>query len=100
MPDMKYVAMTQRKDKPIPARPKPGRRAGREAGAAFDAWLQRGLHALFDDVTREPIPEELLRLIENDRGRTKPAPEDKGETQPPEQTRSKRGRSAAEGRKK
>jgi hypothetical protein len=36
--------------------------------AAFDLWLQRGLHQMFDDVMREPIPEELLRLIEQDRG--------------------------------
>ena len=35
--------------------------------AAFDLWLQRGLHQMFDDVMREPIPEELLRLIEQDR---------------------------------
>jgi hypothetical protein len=35
--------------------------------AAFDLWLQRGLHQMFDEVTREPIPEELLRLIEQDR---------------------------------
>jgi hypothetical protein len=36
--------------------------------AAFDLWLQRGLHQMFDDVMREPIPDELLRLIEQDRG--------------------------------
>ncbi|MFE8872808.1 NepR family anti-sigma factor [Acetobacter persici] len=35
---------------------------------AFDLWLKRGLHQLFDDVANEPIPEELLRLIEEDRG--------------------------------
>lgn len=35
--------------------------------AAFDVWLRRGLHAMFDEVAREPIPEELLRLIEADR---------------------------------
>ncbi|MBV9782951.1 MAG: hypothetical protein JO264_03950 [Acidisphaera sp.] len=35
--------------------------------AAFDVWLQRGLHKMFDDVASEPIPEELLRLIEDDR---------------------------------
>ena len=35
---------------------------------AFDLWLQRGLHQMFDDVMREPIPDELLRLIEQDRG--------------------------------
>jgi hypothetical protein len=34
--------------------------------AAFDIWLRRGLHQMFDDVAREPIPPELLRLIEED----------------------------------
>jgi hypothetical protein len=100
MPDMKHVAMTQRKDRPIPVRPKPARRPGREAGAAFDVWLQRGLHTLFDDVTREPIPEELLRLIEDDRRRTKPAREDKAEAEFSEQTRSETARLTAQARKK
>jgi hypothetical protein len=47
---------------------KPGR-AGKAAlpNAAFDIWLRRGLHQIFDDVAREPIPPELLRLIEQDR---------------------------------
>jgi len=31
--------------------------------AAFDIWLRRGLHTMFDEIAREPIPEELLRLI-------------------------------------
>lgn len=35
--------------------------------AAFDIWLRRGLHAMFDEVAQEPIPEELIRLIEADR---------------------------------
>lgn len=35
--------------------------------AAFDLWLDRGLHKLFDDVANEPLPEELLRLIEEGR---------------------------------
>nr|WP_269769501.1 NepR family anti-sigma factor [Roseomonas rubea] len=35
--------------------------------AAFDVWLRRGLHAMFDEVAQEPIPEELIRLIEADR---------------------------------
>ena len=34
---------------------------------AFDLWLKRGLHEMFDEVAKEPIPEELLRLIEEDR---------------------------------
>ncbi|WP_426956733.1 NepR family anti-sigma factor [Muricoccus radiodurans] len=36
--------------------------------AAFDLWLQRGLHEMFDDVMREPIPDELLRLIKQEPG--------------------------------
>ena len=35
--------------------------------AAFDIWLRRGLHQMFDDVAREHIPPELLQLIERDR---------------------------------
>jgi hypothetical protein len=47
------------------ARQTPGRE--RAPDAAFNLWLQRGLHDLFDDVAKEPIPEELLRLIEEAR---------------------------------
>nr|WP_211874261.1 hypothetical protein [Plastoroseomonas arctica] len=35
--------------------------------AAFDLWLRRGLHQLYDDVANEAIPPELLQLIEQDR---------------------------------
>lgn len=60
-------------DEEKPAVPPRGR--ARRAGgnkpsvpdAAFDIWLRRGLHQMFDDVAREPIPPELLRLIEEDR---------------------------------
>ncbi len=31
---------------------------------AFDLWLQRGLHKLFDDIANEPVPEALLKIIE------------------------------------
>jgi len=45
-----------------------GGRGGRSTpDAAFDLWLQRGLHAIYDDVASEPVPEELLRLIQEDR---------------------------------
>ncbi|MDB5413379.1 MAG: hypothetical protein JWR10_1714 [Rubritepida sp.] len=42
---------------------------GRKASSdvAFDLWLERGLHKMFDDVASEPIPPELLALIERDR---------------------------------
>ena len=44
----------------------PGRHRNSTPEAAFDLWLQRGLQDLFDDVAKEPIPPELLALIEKD----------------------------------
>lgn len=38
---------------------------------AFDLWLRRGLHQLYDTVANEPVPDELLRLIEEDRATRK-----------------------------
>ncbi|MFC7475962.1 hypothetical protein ACFQS7_16440 [Dankookia sp. GCM10030260] len=37
-----------------------------EVDNAFDLWLRRGLHQLYDTVAKEPIPDELLRMIEED----------------------------------
>ncbi len=34
---------------------------------AFELWLNRGLHQLYDAVAQEPVPDELLRLLEQDR---------------------------------
>ncbi len=42
-------------------------RKPRQTEAAFDIWLQKGLHQLYDDVANEPVPDELLRMIEEDR---------------------------------
>jgi hypothetical protein len=50
-------------DKPV-RRPERRKEGGAEA---FDIWLQRGLHQLYDSVAKEPIPDELLSLIEQDR---------------------------------
>ncbi len=55
--------MTQRNDSPDPS----PRRARRKPDTAFDQWLNRGLHQLFDDVAKEPVPDELLKLIEDDK---------------------------------
>ena len=43
----------------------------KEVDQAFDVWLRRGLHQLYDTVAQEPIPEDLLRLIEVDRDASK-----------------------------
>ena len=48
---------------------KPRRDPGGAETTAFDLWLNRGLHRMFDEVAQEPIPEELLRLIEADRNK-------------------------------
>ena len=58
--DMNISAMTKQK-KPPPAAAK-----SRPTDAAFDVWLNRGLHEMFDNVANEPIADELLRLIEDD----------------------------------
>ncbi|UPG74423.1 hypothetical protein MVG78_14095 [Roseomonas gilardii subsp. gilardii] len=44
-----------------------GRQSESTSDAAFNKWLQMGLHTMFDDVASEPIPEDLLKLIEQDR---------------------------------
>lgn len=35
--------------------------------AAFDLWLQRGLQKVFSDVAQEPVPDDILALIEQGR---------------------------------
>jgi hypothetical protein len=62
-PVFEVLTMSKAKDPNVPAK-KP-----RKTEAAFDMWLQRGLHEIYDNVTNEPIPDELLKLIEEDRKR-------------------------------
>jgi hypothetical protein len=40
-----------------------------KADGAFDLWLKRSLHQMYDTIASEPIPDDLLRLIEDDRAR-------------------------------
>lgn len=32
----------------------------------FDMWLQKQLHAMYDEIAQEPLPDELLDLIDSD----------------------------------
>jgi hypothetical protein len=32
----------------------------------FDVWLQKQLHAMYDEIASEPLPTDLLNLIESD----------------------------------
>ena len=33
----------------------------------FELWLRQSLHEVFDSALAEPVPEDVLRLIEEDR---------------------------------
>lgn len=45
----------------------PSKTAPRPTESAFDVFLDRGLHTMFDSIKDEPIPEELLRIIQEHR---------------------------------
>lgn len=47
---------------------RPRTKAGRSS-TAFDLWLQRGLQDMFADVSREPVPDELMRLIDESKAK-------------------------------
>ena len=46
-----------------------GRRSSPDA--AFELWLKRGLHEIYDQVAQEPVPPELLALIQQDAAKPK-----------------------------
>ena len=58
-------------DKRRPAAPaskpgKPGRATKVSAERPFDMWLQKQLHAMYDEIASEPLPNDLLNLIDHD----------------------------------
>lgn len=42
---------------------------GSRPATAFDLWLQRELQDMFTDVSNEPLPDELLRLIDESKSK-------------------------------
>jgi hypothetical protein len=44
----------------------------------FDKWLQKQLHAMYDEIASEPLPDDLLNLIEHDAERKNEPPESSG----------------------
>jgi len=60
---MKQFRMTDKKEKPAG---KPNKQS-RPTDSAFDLCLNRGLHELFDDVMKEPVPTELLKIVQDDK---------------------------------
>jgi hypothetical protein len=45
---------------------KSGRVAKVSAERPFDMWLQKQLHAMYDEIASEPLPNDLLNLIDHD----------------------------------
>ena len=41
-------------------------RAKAPAERPFDMWLQKQLHAMYDEIASEPLPNDLLNLIDHD----------------------------------
>ena len=32
----------------------------------FESWLQKQLHTMYDEIVSEPLPDSLVKLIDND----------------------------------
>jgi hypothetical protein len=50
----------------------------------FDLWLQKQLHAMYDEIASEPLPEDLVGLIGRDAAATRDT-----QPNPPRETRNK-----------
>lgn len=44
----------------------PARAKSRSNERPFDMWLHKQLHAMYDEIASEPLPEDLLKLIDKD----------------------------------
>lgn len=44
----------------------PPRSKPKTADRPFDMWLQKQLHAMYDEIASEPLPDDLMNLIEKD----------------------------------
>lgn len=42
----------------------PTRESKARINPAFDDWLEKKLHNIFDTVAMEPVPKDLLKLLE------------------------------------
>lgn len=52
---------------PVAGGPEPDGLRAEKKPDPFELWLRRGLREAFDAIAAEPVPEDLLRLIEEDR---------------------------------
>lgn len=47
-------------------RPPSDRPGSKPSERPFDMWLHKQLHAMYDEITNEPLPDGLLKLIDKD----------------------------------
>lgn len=59
--------MADDNDKAPGVRVSPDRLSPKAAGERpFDLWLHKQLHAMYDEIASEPLPDDLLKLIDRD----------------------------------
>lgn len=58
-----------------------GQRAKAPADRPFDMWLQKQLHAMYDEIASEPLPGDLLNIIDHDAAQSE-RPEEHGKSEP------------------
>lgn len=51
-----------------------GKSMNAPAERPFDMWLHKQLHAMYDEIAAEPLPDELVNLIERDAGKKETPP--------------------------
>ncbi|KAF0103547.1 MAG: Uncharacterized protein FD144_2138 [Rhodospirillaceae bacterium] len=49
----------------------PARSKSRSNDRPFDMWLHKQLHAMYDEIASEPLPDDLLNLIDKDAANSK-----------------------------
>ncbi len=52
------------KRSPADSKDLPHRESKARINPAFDDWLEKKLHNIFDTVAMEPVPKDLLKLLE------------------------------------
>ena len=58
--------MATNDDKPEEGRAASARSKPRSTERPFDMWLHKQLHAMYDEIASEPLPDDLLNLIDKD----------------------------------
>ncbi|MFD2265522.1 NepR family anti-sigma factor [Lacibacterium aquatile] len=65
------MASSDKKNDTQPTRPVSASTNRGKVDKAFDNWLKQSLHAMYDEIANEPLPDDLLRLISDHAEKTK-----------------------------